>query len=140
MSEPVPPDHIYPPGSDVPVPTRAMLKEAILALPNLLKLLARLMRDPRVPRRSKILVGATLAYLASPIDLLPDALPVLGQTDDVLLVAFALSHLIRTAGEEVVVGHWDGAQDILQLIRGIVDFGAGLVPRRLRALLGRLGG
>ncbi len=117
---------------------RGWLREAALALPNLIKLLGRLMRDPRVPGRSKALVGLTLGYLLSPVDLLPDAIPVLGQADDLLLAAFAVSHLLRSAGEEVVLEHWDGSRDLLEVIHGTLDLGADLLPRPVRRLVGRL--
>lgn len=130
------PDGVFVPGDTVE--RRGWLREAALALPNLIKLLGRLLRDPRVPRRSKALVGLTLGYLLSPVDLLPDAIPVLGQTDDLLLVAFALSHLLRSAGEEVVLEHWDGSRDLLEVIHGSLELGADLLPRPVRRLVGRL--
>ncbi|MDP8958143.1 MAG: YkvA family protein, partial [Actinomycetota bacterium] len=99
-------------------------REAVLALPNLLKLIGRLMRDPRVPLRTRAFALAILAYLVSPIDLIPDALPVLGQADDLFLAAMALQHLLNGVGEEVVREHWDGSGDVLDLIRGVLDWGA----------------
>jgi uncharacterized membrane protein YkvA (DUF1232 family) len=114
------------------------VKEAALALPNLVKLLGRLMRDPRVPARSKALAGAALAYVASPIDLVPDLVPVLGRSDDVFVAIFAVHHLIRTAGEDVVIEHWSGSRDVLEVVDGLIDVAAGLVPTRVRWTLSRL--
>jgi uncharacterized membrane protein YkvA (DUF1232 family) len=108
------------------------VKEAALALPNLVKLLGRLMRDPRVPARSKALAGAALAYVASPIDLVPDLVPVLGRSDDVFVAIFAVHHLIRTAGEDVVVEHWGGSRDVLEVVDGLIDIAARFVPTRVR--------
>jgi uncharacterized membrane protein YkvA (DUF1232 family) len=60
-------------------------------------LLRRALRDPRVPRRHKLLLGAALAYLAFPFDLIPDFIPGLGQLDDALVLALALRGLKRAA-------------------------------------------
>ena len=109
-------------------------------LPNLLKLLTRLLRDPRVPRRSKLVVGAAVAYVASPIDLVPEFIPVFGFADDVLLVAAALNHLVKVAGEEVVLEHWDGPRDLLGMVEAILDTATELVPVRIRRLVARLAG
>ena len=78
-----------------------------------------------MPRRSKILLGASFAYVLSPIDLLPEFIPVAGVLDDIFLVAFALNHLIERAGEEVVVEHWDGPQDLLGMIQSVLVDGDG---------------
>src|SRR5690606_2351917 len=104
------------------------------------KLLSRLIRDPRVPRRSKLLVGSLLLYVMSPIDLVPDAIPVIGRMDELLLSAYALNHLISRAGIEVVSEHWDGPQDLLELVQQILDTTESLVPDRIRRWVDRLGG
>ncbi len=140
MAEPLRPDEVLAPGGQRWPDTRSRLKEAALTFPNLVKLLGRLMRDPRVPARSKALAGAALAYVASPVDLVPDVLPVIGRSDDVFVAIFAVHHLIRTAGEEVVVEHWDGSRDLLDIINGLIDVAVGLVPARLRWTLARLAG
>lgn len=139
MPEPLRPDNVYMPDGKTLRRAAPIVKEAVWALPNLVKLLARLLRDPRVPMKSKALVVATLAYLVTPIDVIPDVLPVVGQTEDVLLIAFALNRLIKVAGEDVLLEHWDGSQDVLKLIRGLTDFGASLVPKKVRVLLDRIG-
>ncbi len=96
------------------------------------------MRDPRVPARSKAFAGAALVYVASPVDILPDVIPLLGKTDDVLVAVFAVHHLIRTAGEEVVVEHWDGSRDVLEIVDSLIDFAAQLIPARVRWTLTRI--
>jgi uncharacterized membrane protein YkvA (DUF1232 family) len=60
-------------------------------------LLRRALRDPRVPRRHKLLLGAALAYLAMPFDLIPDFIPGLGQLDDAVVLALAVRTLRRAA-------------------------------------------
>jgi uncharacterized membrane protein YkvA (DUF1232 family) len=114
------------------------VRQAVLLLPNLGKLLFRLMRDPRVPVRRKLLAVAAAGYAVMPVDLIPDVLPVLGQLDDLLLIVLALKHLLEGAGPEVLEEHWDGPDDLLEVIEAITDWGAGLAPRPLRTGVQRL--
>jgi uncharacterized membrane protein YkvA (DUF1232 family) len=130
------PDEVIEPGRSVRL--RKIAFDAAATVPNLIKLLVRLTRDPRVPRRTKIVLGAALAYVVSPIDLVPDFIPVAGVADDVLLLAFAVNHLVHVAGEEVVLEHWDGPRDLLELVRAVLDVASDLVPARLRKLVARL--
>jgi uncharacterized membrane protein YkvA (DUF1232 family) len=109
-------------------------------LPNIVKLVARLLKDPRVPRRSKITLGLAAAYVASPVDLIPEIIPIIGWADDVLIVMFAIDSLIERAGEEIVEELWDGPGDLLALVRDVVGLSRNLVPRRLSRVLDRLSG
>jgi len=94
--EGVRPDEILPPerGS---VQARRLMTDAVLMLPNIVKLVARLLRDPRVPRRSKIALGMAAAYVASPIDLIPDPIPVLGYLDDLIIAPLGIAIAIKLA-------------------------------------------
>ncbi len=112
-----------------------LAREVVLMFPNLIKLLGRLLRDPRVPMRRKAIAGIAVGYIVSPIDLVPDFIPVVGQVDDVLIVAYAIHHLIEGAGFDVVAEHWDGEPESLELIDAVVAWGADLVPPRVRRLL-----
>ena len=114
---------------------RQLVWEATLLLPNLVKLLSRMIRDPRVPRRRKLVAGVVLGYLVSPIDLIPDIVPVLGQADDVLLVAFAIRHLMEGAGNDIVLEHWDGDPDLLEIIDTLLQWGSDLLPKPVRRFL-----
>jgi uncharacterized membrane protein YkvA (DUF1232 family) len=64
-------------------------------IPDCLILLRRLIRDPRVPRRRKLVLGAFVAYLVLPFDLVPDFIPIAGQVDDAIIVALALRLVLR---------------------------------------------
>jgi uncharacterized membrane protein YkvA (DUF1232 family) len=79
-------------------------------------LVRRLLRDPRVPRVRKLALALLIAYLACPIDLIPDFLPVIGQLDDALIAGWTLRGLVRGAGPELLREHWPGDDDGLQLI------------------------
>lgn len=138
MGESIRPDDVIAPGDQGSVQLRKLAGDLVTTLPNLVKLLSRLVRDPRVPRRSKMVVGAALAYVVSPLDLLPEFIPVVGFADDALLVAFALNHLVNVAGEEVVLEHWDGPRDLLEMIRSVLDVASDLVPVKVRRLFSRL--
>lgn len=75
-------------------------------VPDCVILVGRLLHDPRVPRRRKLLLAATAGYLALPFDLVPDFIPVLGQLDDAVIVALVLRHLLRAGDGELVREHW----------------------------------
>jgi uncharacterized membrane protein YkvA (DUF1232 family) len=111
------------------------LREYALVAPHLVVLLGRLMRDARVPARSKAVVLLTVGYLLSPIDVIPDVVPGVGHVDDIIIAAFALDHLLNRIPEELVREHWDGDEDVLELIRNIVQIGAGLVPGWVKRIL-----
>lgn len=106
----------------------------------MVRLVSRLLRDPRVPRRSKITLGLAAAYVASPIDLIPDAVPVIGWADDLLLIMFAVDSLIDRAGDDVVEELWDGPGDLLSLVRDVMAVSRNIVPKRLARIIDRLSG
>lgn len=140
MTEPLRPDEVITASGGASAQLRKLAADAIYMLPNLIKLLSRLLRDDRVPRRSKLVIGASLAYLVSPVDLIPEFIPVIGFADDLLLVSYAINHLISVAGEDVVLEHWDGPRDMLELVRSVLEMAGDLVPVQLKRLIGRLSG
>ena len=83
-------------------------REVATLLPNLITLFKGLIRDPRVSWRSKTLLFLGAAWIASPIDLIPEFIPVLGPLDDAVVAALILRHLLRTTGPDVVAEHWRG--------------------------------
>jgi len=89
-------------------------KQLARAIPDMLALCRALIGDPRVPLGSKLLVGGALIWLLSPIDLVPEFIPVLGPLDDVIVVGLVLRHLIKRAGPEVVQEHWRGDPRVLR--------------------------
>ena len=85
-------------------------------VPDCVVLFRRLLGDPAVPRRRKWALAALVGYLAMPIDLVPDFIPVAGQLDDAILVALVLRGLVRGGGTEVVRRHWPGPEPSLRLL------------------------
>jgi len=97
-------------------------RELLRFLPDILQLLWALARDRRVPWWSKAAALGVAGYLVSPIDLLPDFLPGLGQLDDLYLAVWAVRRLIADAGYDVVREHWAGSDDgfaLMLMVAGI---------------------
>jgi uncharacterized membrane protein YkvA (DUF1232 family) len=85
-------------------------------VPDCLVLFKRLLGDPRVPRRRKLVLGLIVVYLASPIDLIPDFLPGLGQLDDAIIVALGLRYLLHGAEGPLLEDHWPGPENSLRVV------------------------
>jgi uncharacterized membrane protein YkvA (DUF1232 family) len=85
-------------------------------IPDCIVLVTRLARDPRVPRRRKLLLLGLVGYLALPFDLVPDFIPVAGQLDDAIIVALVLRHFVKAGGDQLIRELWPGPQPSLDLI------------------------
>ena len=92
-------------------PKGNLLKETLRLLPDLVRLLRRLAGDRSVPRATRARLWLLLAYLAIPIDLVPDFVPVLGYADDAIIVSLVLRSVVRRAGPQVIRRHWPGTAD-----------------------------
>lgn len=114
---------------------RRAMKELIMLLPNLLKLLVRLVRDPRVSRADKFILGGTILYVISPVDFIPDIIPFVGQVDDTYLVALSLLRLINRAEPGMVERHWDGSMNLKGIVTSIIDVAVHFLPKPIRMAL-----
>jgi len=85
-------------------------------VPDCVVLISRLVRDPCVSRRRSVLLGALLLYFASPIDLIPDFIPGLGQLDDAVLLVVALRLLMRGCDRATIERHWPGPSGSLEAV------------------------
>lgn len=92
-------------------PRTTVLRESLRLLPDLLRLVRALAADPTLPRGVRIRLALLLVYLAIPIDLIPDVIPVLGYADDLIIVTMVLRSVVRRAGIDAVRGHWPGTED-----------------------------
>jgi len=92
-------------------PTAATCVRRCVSCPTLLRLFRRLVGDRAVPRAARVRIWLLLAYLACPIDLVPDVIPVIGFADDVVVVAMVLRSVVRRAGREVVTERWPGTPE-----------------------------
>jgi uncharacterized membrane protein YkvA (DUF1232 family) len=95
---------------------RTAARRLATLLPNLVRLFHALVRDSRVPRSSKVLLGFAMAWFVWPIDLVPEFIPVLGPLDDVVVAALVLHHVLRKAGPDVIAEHWSGDQASLGIL------------------------
>lgn len=97
-------------------PGRATLMDLLRLAPDVARLLRRLVADRAVSVGVRIWLGCLLVYLVSPIDLIPDFIPVLGFADDALVVAIALRFATRHAGKEAIEKHWPGTKAGLEAV------------------------
>ena len=106
-------------------PDEARLKDLLRLLPDLLRLTGRLARDGSLPRGVRVRLWFLLGYLALPIDLVPDFVPILGYADDAVVVALVLRSVVRRAGPDVLERHWPGTPAGLAALLGLVRLPAG---------------
>lgn len=104
----------------------------IALLPQFLGLLLNLLRDSRVSSTDKAILGATVAYMLNPVDLVPDWIPFVGLVDDVYLVALALLRLVLRVDEKVLKDNWRGRYDLIPLLRKVADGTVAFLPARIR--------
>ena len=98
---------------------RADARALATFIPDCIVLVSRLAREPRVPRRRKVLLFAVVGYLSLPFDLVPDFIPVAGQLDDVIIVALVLRHFVVAGGEPLIRELWPGPERSLGLVLGL---------------------
>lgn len=92
-------------------------REVVRLVPDVVRLLRRLSSDPAVPRGVRVRLLLLLGYLAMPLDLVPDVIPVIGYADDAVIVALALRSVVRAAGPEVLDRHWPGTPQGLTALK-----------------------
>lgn len=97
---------------------RSQARELVTLIPNLVILFRSLLTDPRVPLGSKGWLCFALAWFVSPIDLIPEFIPVVGPLDDAILAALVLRHVVRRTDRAVLIDHWRGDPSTLDAILG----------------------
>lgn len=118
---------------------KGFLRGTIMLIPNFLKLLGRLFKDSRVPMAEKAMVVGAIAYVISPLDLLPDVIPIIGQVDDLYLIGLVVLRLLARTDDAVLQEHWDGRGDLVSIVNKIVRAAQYILPKRMqRILLGRV--
>ena len=113
----------------------------VLLVPDLFLLVTRLMLDPRIEGRHKVYMGAALAYVISPFDLMTERrFGVLGYLDDLVVIVAALNILVNEADRAVVLEHWTGKEDLLATIQKVLGQADDLLGKgRLEKILAGLG-
>lgn len=122
-------------GARGEVRDRETIKQLVRDLPKFLTLLWGLYRDHRVSTFDKGLVIATIAYILMPLDLIPDFIPLLGQVDDIYLLALALDRLLNNAGVDVLLEHWEGEVASLETAISALDKAGSFLPEQVKNLL-----
>jgi uncharacterized membrane protein YkvA (DUF1232 family) len=108
------------------------MKQLLRALPDLVRMIARLVSDPRLPRSAKLALLAAAVYLASPFDLIPDFIPVVGYLDDALVAAVVLDGVLNHVDRALMLKYWPGSADSLEKLARAARVVAAWVPGRLK--------
>jgi uncharacterized membrane protein YkvA (DUF1232 family) len=108
------------------------MKDLLLILPRLARMIASLVGDREVPLAAKLALGAVAVYLASPVDLLPDFIPFVGYLDDALLAAVVLDGVLNYVDRELVVKYWPGSVGSLDATAAVARRLAAWVPTRIK--------
>ena len=114
---------------------RRRMKNLLMFIPNLILLCGRLMVDPRVPAKERLLVAGAIIYALVPLDLIPDLIPFVGQIDDAYLISLTLLRLMTVSDPRVVQEHWRGGGDVVELVGSMASIAAKLLPKRIRRVL-----
>lgn len=96
--------------------------EYFMILPDLIVLLGRLLKDNRVEMKTKVIIAGTIAYLASPVQIIAEIIPVLGQVDDISLTFFVLDRIVNEVPEKIIIENWQGNKDIICKIKDGTKF------------------
>ena len=111
------------------------MKNFLMFLPNMVRLLGKLLADGRVQTVDKALFLGAIAYFIMPFDFIPDFLPFIGQIDDTYLIAISLLRLVNRTDETVVRENWMGGGDIVALANSIASLAPNFLPKRVTRVL-----
>jgi uncharacterized membrane protein YkvA (DUF1232 family) len=115
-------------------PSKASAMDVVRLLPDVLRMAAGLARDPVTPRSSRLALAGLAIWIASPIDLIPEFLPVIGPLDDIVVAAIVLRWVGRRIGVDALRAHWPGTPDgfalVLRLLGRSADSGQQPAPDR----------
>jgi Uncharacterized conserved protein len=117
------------------VELKGRMKGFLMFLPNMVKLMGGLITDSRVSTADKALFIGAIVYVISPLDLIPDFLPFIGQVDDIYVVALCLLRLLNHTDENVVREHWAGGGDIVSLANTIASLAPKFLPKSISRVL-----
>lgn len=94
----------------------------VFIIPDMAALLFRLLKDKRVPMKTKIIISAAIAYIGFPTDIIPDSIPFIGKVDEIAVAFFALERIISDVPTRIILENWEGKNDIVFVIRNIIDY------------------
>jgi uncharacterized membrane protein YkvA (DUF1232 family) len=114
---------------------KSRMSNFLMFLPNMVKMIGKLIADARVPLAEKALFAAAVVYVIVPLDFIPDVFPFIGQVDDIYLVALTLLRLLNRTDENILRQHWDGGGDIVKLADSIASIAPSILPKRVTRIL-----
>lgn len=94
----------------------------IFIIPDLIALLYRLLKDSRVPMKTKLVISASVAYVAFPTDIIPDNIPFIGSVDELAVIFFALNRIVTDVPSYVLLENWEGKNDIIIALKSIIEY------------------
>lgn len=94
----------------------------LFIIPDMAALLYRLLKDKRVPVRTKLIISGAIAYIAFPTDIIPDNIPFIGKVDEIAVAFFALDRIIADVSINVILENWEGKNDIVLVIKNIIEY------------------
>lgn len=108
----------------------------VLLLPDIIALLVRVFKDERVTKETKRYLGVALAYLFSPVDIIPDSIPLIGKIDDLAVVFFVFQKLLCDIPIEIIIDNYEGNEDIILIIKeGIALFADRFGTRNIKNII-----
>ncbi len=109
------------------------MKALLQALPDVARLIGRLVNDPVLPRPVKIALAAAAVYLANPFDLIPDFLPLVGYLDDVVVATIVLDGILNYVDRKLILKYWPGTAQSLERLARAARLVTIWVPARWKA-------
>ena len=100
-------------------------KDYIMFIPDITALIYRLFKDKRVPLKTKIILGSALGYIALPIDIIPDKIPIIGSLDELTIFFFAFNRVINDVDIDVILENWQGKNEFVIVLKNAVEFLSG---------------
>lgn len=98
------------------------VSDYIFIIPDLLALLYRLLKDARVPVKTKLIISASVAYIAFPTDIIPDNIPFIGKVDELAVIFFALNRTVNDIPVHILLENWEGKTDIIVALKSIIEY------------------
>lgn len=104
------------------IPTKVKdYSEYIMIVPDLVALVYRLFKDKRVKKKDKIIAGVMLTYVAIPVDIIPEKVPIIGKIDDIAILFIGLERIINSVDKQIILDNWDGDENVINIVRKGVE-------------------
>lgn len=97
-------------------------KDYIFIIPDIIALIYRLLKDKRVPVKTKLIIAAAVSYIAFPTDLIPDHIPFIGTIDEIAVAFFAINRIITDVEIRVILENWEGKNDIIFVMKNLIEY------------------